>query len=126
MTGNCSTGTPWFGTPAKSAEPARKKITISQVCKQVPGARANEHITPSTVCRWILSGAVARSGERLRLRATRAGSRWLVDPTDLEAFFAALSADPFASDAPATTPRSPAQRRKASDTAAKKLDQILA
>ncbi len=105
-----------------------KKLTVSQVCRQVPGARKNENITPSTVTRWILLGALGRSGDRVRLRATRAGSRWLVDPAELDAFFAALSADPSSGDSstPATPPRSPASRRKASDAAAKKLDQLLA
>ncbi len=68
------------------------KLTISQVCRTVPGARGADRICPSTVTRWILRGCPARDGTRVRLAATRCGSRWLVDADALEAFFAALSA----------------------------------
>lgn len=97
------------------------QLTVSQVCKRFPGARGARHVTPSTVTRWILAGCPARDGTRVRLAATRCGSRWLVKPTDLDAFFAALAADPTAtSTAPA--PRSPAARRRASEHASRKLE----
>lgn len=66
-------------------------LTISQVCRRLPGARGAEHVTPSTVTRWILHGCPARSGSRVRLNATRAGGRWLVLPADLDRFFTALA-----------------------------------
>lgn len=66
-------------------------LTISQVCRRLPGARGAEHVTPSTVTRWILHGCPARSGSRVKLAATRAGGRWLVQPADLDKFFAALA-----------------------------------
>jgi hypothetical protein len=88
-------------------------LTISQVCRRVPG-KAGASISPSTVTRWILLGCPARDGIRVRLAATRAGSRWLIDPTDLDAFFARLKGDidpsPRTASAPATDP---ARRAKA-------------
>jgi hypothetical protein len=86
-------------------------LTVSQVCRQFPGARGARHVTPSTVTRWILAGCPARSGERVRLAATRCGSRWLIRPVDLDAFFTALKGD--IADAPSSVPNPSAGRRRA-------------
>ena len=51
-------------------------LTISQVCRRFPGARGARHVTPSTVTRWIVAGCPSRTGERVRLAATRVGGRW--------------------------------------------------
>jgi hypothetical protein len=95
-------------------------LTVSQVCKRFPGARGARNVTPSTITRWILAGCPARDGTRIRLAATRCGSRWLVKPTDLDAFFAALAADPLPTNT-SLAPRSPAARRRATEHAAREL-----
>jgi hypothetical protein len=94
------------------------KLTIAQLCRRIPGARGAERISPSTVARWISAGCPARDGTRVRLRATRAGSRWLVDPADLDAFFAALAADP--ATPPSAPPPSGRHRDRAERIAAAK------
>src|SRR5207253_640256 len=81
-------------------------LTVSQVCRRLPGARGANNATPSTVSRWILAGCPSRSGERVKLNATRAGSRWLVDTADLDKFFAALKGE--IDQPPAPTPTSSA------------------
>jgi hypothetical protein len=68
-------------------------LTISQLCRRLPGARGAKNVTPFTVARWILVGCPSRTGERVKLPATRAGSRWLIRPADLDHFFAALKGD---------------------------------
>ncbi len=80
-------------------------LTVSQVCRRYPGKGAGS-ISPSTVTRWILLGCMARDGTRVRLSATRVGSRWLIEPADLDAFFARLKGeiDPRPAPAPATAP----------------------
>jgi len=112
-----------FGDADAKHEP-EPLLTISQVCRRIPGARGNERITPSTVCRWILVGCPARNGQRVRLAATRAGSRWIVKLTALEEFFASLGATDPATSTPAKqhVPRTEAQRRTASEAAAKELE----
>jgi hypothetical protein len=93
-------------------------LTVSQIVARLPGARGARRVHPATVVRWITGGCPARDGTRVKLPATRAGSRWLVRPADLEAFFAALTADP----GPATTPpRSPAAANKATEAAVREL-----
>lgn len=94
-------------------------LTISQVCHRFPGARGAAHVTPSTVTRWILLGCPARDGNRVKLAATRAGGRWLVNPTDLDTFFTALAADPN------STPHRGQQTDKRDEHAGERAGQIL-
>jgi hypothetical protein len=95
------------------------QLTVSQVCARLPGSRGARRVCPSTVTRWILAGCPARDGTRVRLAATRAGSRWLVRESDLQVFFAALGADP-SSTAP-SVPRTSSALQKASELAAAAL-----
>ena len=89
-------------------------LSISQIVSRLPGARGARRLHPATVTRWILAGCPARDGRRVKLTATRVGSRWLVRGTDLDAFFAALAADPTPQDtAPAPHVTPPARRRAA-------------
>ena len=90
-------------------------LTVSQVCRRLPGARGAKNVTPSTVSRWILLGCPSRSGERVKLNATRAGSRWLIAPADLAAFFTALKgeSDPPPAPTPNTSAREASRRAKA-------------
>jgi hypothetical protein len=104
-----------------TASPAAGLLTVSQVCRRIPGARGNTTVSPSTVTRWILAGCPSRGGERVRLAAVRAGSRWLVAPRALDDFFGALGS----TVAPPPTPtgrRTEAQRRAASARAARELE----
>ncbi|MFO0822511.1 MAG: hypothetical protein U0792_05225 [Gemmataceae bacterium] len=108
------------GEAGQTSEPM---LTISQVCRRIPGARGNDRVTPSTITRWILSGCPARNGVRVKLQATRAGGRWLVGQKSLDAFFLALAATDAVPQSPTIQqkPRSEAQRQAASEAAAKEL-----
>lgn len=86
------------GTPREFG-PAAEQLTVSQICRAYPGSRGKPSLNPSTVTRWILSGCPARSGERVKLAASRVGGRWLVSPSDLQAFFAALASTRSGDDA---------------------------
>jgi len=103
-------------------------LTISQIVARLPGARGARRVHPATITRWILVGCPARDGHRVKLTATRAGSRWLVREADLEVFFAALAADP--SDMPPSpltsgpVSRSIASQRKSSERAARQLERM--
>lgn len=100
------------------------KLTVSQVCRAYPGSRGNPSLSPSTVTRWILLGCPSLSGERIKLKASRVDSRWMVDPSDLEAFFDALgSTRPGEGTSnPSAGRRSGCERRVASTRAAKELE----
>src|SRR5262245_41709972 len=92
-------------------------LTVSQVCQRYPGARGAQHVTRSTVNRWIIAGCPARDGTRVRLAATRIGRRWLIRPADLDAFENALGADPATPSAPPT----PTRRKRAAQRADEQL-----
>ena len=99
---------------------ARPLLTILEVCDRLPGKRGRR-VHPSTVTRWILTGCPARSGTRVRLAATRCGSRWVVDPADLDTFFTALAAYPQTPTTPA-----PALNRTDAQTRAARASDALA
>lgn len=82
-------------------------LTISQIAARLPGSRGASRVHPATITRWILTGCPDRTGTRVKLAATRAGTRWLVRVTDLDAFFAALAADSASVPAPAPRACSP-------------------
>jgi hypothetical protein len=96
-------------------------LSIAQVVSRLPGSRGARRVHPATVTRWILAGCPARDGRRVKLAATRAGSRWLVSEYDLHVFFAALAVDPDSAP-PAPTPRTTTAGRKASERAAAELE----
>src|SRR5262245_54965853 len=95
----------------------KKHVTVSQIIESFPGQRGAKRTAPATVSRWILKGCKSVSGEIVRLKATRVGYRWLVDPADLEAFFTALGA-PVEETAKVPTPT---QRPRAAELADAKL-----
>jgi hypothetical protein len=102
--------------PAESEQ----QLTVSQICARLPGARGAKRVSPSTVCRWIIAGCPARDGSRVRLAATRAGSRWLVFLRDLDEFFLRLAEDP-AAPTPNSPARTPAQRGRRGEAAERHL-----
>jgi hypothetical protein len=75
-------------------------LTISQIAARLPGSRGARRVHPATITRWILDGCPARNGVRVKLSATRAGTRWLVRESDLHTFFEALGAEPPTAPAP--------------------------
>jgi hypothetical protein len=85
-------------------------LTVNQVREQLPGARGARRVSIATVTRWIISGSLARNGKRIKLRATRCGSRWLIHQTDLDQFFAALAGE--VETPPVVTSRKDARRLK--------------
>lgn len=102
-------------------------LTVTQVCARLPGARGAKRVAPSTVVRWVTIGCPSRTGERIRLRATRAGSRWLINPADLDGFFAALASDPpDASAPPVPSIRATSRRQRDHEATVRNLDRKLA
>ena len=103
-------------------EPIPRQLTISQVCERYPG-KSGSRMNRATPARWILLGCPALDGTRVRLKATRCGSRWLIDPGDLAAFFVALAATPLSppTASPPTPTRAETDRRTAAVRAAEEL-----
>ena len=97
-------------------------IPLIEYLKTLPGSRGAKHVSPATGIRWIHRGCPDRGGNRVRLKATRCGGRWLIRQSDADAFFAALAADPAPTDAPPS--RTPAQQARAADRASRELEKL--
>jgi hypothetical protein len=72
--------------------------------------------------RWIVKGAKAPDGTTVRLDATRLGGRWLTSREALQRFGDRLTPRLDREGRPA--PRGPAKRRRASERAAKQLQEV--
>ena len=55
----------------------------------------------SSIIRWILHGVELSTGERLRLRAQKSPSSWLIKQSDLDLFLDAITKDRLGEVAPA-------------------------
>ena len=94
-----------------------KLVSVSQIAKQVPGSRGSESQHPATITRWIVKGIKLRDGSRLRLKADRYGSRWMIKPSDFAQFLRDTTESFLPSDAASPAPRSPAKVRRAAEQA---------
>lgn len=95
-------------------------ITLSAVGRQFPGHRGGKSVNPSTVFRWVMTGAKATDGQRVQLEAVRVGGRWLTSKAAVSRFVDALSSSGRESQ---PLLRTPAARNRASEAAAAQLDQ---
>jgi hypothetical protein len=98
-------------------------LPLADACRLIPPARNGRRTHISTVLRWIPRGTSSPSGEVVRLEAVRLGGRWMTSREALQRYADRLTPHPT-TDAPATPPRTPTARRRASDRAAAELDRI--
>jgi hypothetical protein len=97
-------------------------IPLADAAKIVPPARSGKRTHLSTLLRWILVGAKAPDGSRVKLEAARLGGRWMTSREALQRFSDRLTPRPNEPDVPA--PRTPGTRRRASERAGKELDSL--
>jgi hypothetical protein len=104
---------------------AEQPIALKDACRLVPPARNGHRTHLSTLLRWILTGARSPAGGRVRLEAVRIGSRWMTSREALQRFAEALTPRLDAGSV-STTPalRTPTERRRASERAARELEQL--
>jgi Protein of unknown function (DUF1580) len=98
---------------------AETPIPLTAAARLVPPARRGKRTHLSTLLRWVLTGAVAPDGTRVRLEAVRLGGRWMTSRESIQRF--ALSLTPRLGDEAPEPPRSRAARARASDRAATEL-----
>jgi hypothetical protein len=106
-----------------------KLIGLAAATLLVPGHRANQHVAVETLWRWVVKGAKATTGTRVKLEACRVGSRWLTSAEAVGRFVENLTAASIESDGegeknepPVTTPAARTRRAKA---ASAELDEAL-
>jgi hypothetical protein len=91
-------------------------LSLSQAAKRLPAGRNGAPVSLACVLRWVLDGARAPDGQKVRLEAVRIGGRWITSIEALARFAEALT--PRTADGPAPT-RTPRQQR-----AEKELEQL--
>jgi hypothetical protein len=73
------------------------------------------------VLRWITEGVPGPDGRRVKLEGLRVGCRWLTSEEALARWAERLT--PEVEAAPPPAPRTPAQRKRAAEKAAKQLEE---
>jgi hypothetical protein len=96
-------------------------LTLAGACRILPRGRHGSRPHLSTVLRWILHGAPAPDGRRVKLAAVRVGCKWVTSRAALQEFVHALT--PRLAGEPGPPPRSPTQRRRADGRAKKQLEE---
>lgn len=98
---------------------------IAQAAKTIPTNRTGPNgprpVSLSCVLRWIIDGVRGPDGERVHLEAVKGPSGWITTPGAVSRFFVALTPT---RETKRTSPRTPGQRTRASERAARQLEQI--
>jgi hypothetical protein len=94
-------------------------VSLAQAAAMLPPGRRGSKVHLGTIMRWILDG-VKRPTGRVQLEAIRVGGRWLTSKEALQQFAERLTAD---CSQPVQWPRTPAARLRASELAAKRLEE---
>jgi hypothetical protein len=97
-------------------------VSLTEAARLLPPARDGRPVHTSCILRWCLRGARSPAGSRVRLEAVRLGGRWVTSKQAIQRFADRLT--PQLGDAPTTTPRTPAARRRASERAEKQLEKL--
>jgi hypothetical protein len=98
-------------------------LSLTDAAKVLPKGRNGARPQLSTLLRWILGGVRALDGRLVRLEAVRLGRKWVTSRQALQRFVAALT--PSHSDTGASPPpRTANQRRRASERAGMKLEEV--
>lgn len=93
-------------------------MSLATAANLVPGEQPGRGVSPSTVFRWGMHGVSLPDGRRVKLRMWRVGRKWLTTRGALAEFIEAQQPEERSAS---TTPRPPAQRRRASEAAAGEL-----
>lgn len=92
-------------------------ITLPEAGRRLPAHRGSGRVPPSTVLRWGRRGTLAADGRRICLEMVRVGSRWVTSVEARGRYVDALTAAALPDAAP--TPRTPSDRRRSAEAAAK-------
>jgi hypothetical protein len=95
---------------------------LTRAARRIPPTRLDRPVTLGCLLRWINPGVRGPNGRRIQLEAARLAGKWVTTPGAIRRFVLAQTPNLAAEDP--GTPRTPAQRRKATELAAKALNKI--
>ncbi|MBO0698079.1 MAG: hypothetical protein J2P46_06780 [Zavarzinella sp.] len=113
--------------PSESPLVQEPWISLSQAAKLFPPARRGRPVSASCVWRWHRVGVRTADGRRVHLEALRVVNRYVTSEPAVHRFILAQQSPTPAvrSDAPTPeAPRTPGQRTRASERAARKLQEV--
>ena len=93
-------------------------LSLNEVGRMFKDSEKPEGYGYNSLFRWVVHGAKTFDGRRVRLEAIRLGMRWQTSRAAVERFIAARSNFPESDE----EARSPAERKRASDHAARELE----
>jgi hypothetical protein len=97
-------------------------LSLAQAAREpLPRGRNGAKPTLSCLFRWILNGVNGPTGDRVRLEAVRLGNRWITSREAIQRFAERLTPRLDESQ-PIRSPRTPTQRSRAAEQAAKELE----
>ncbi len=109
-------------SPVRAEIAAGLGLSLSQAARRLPSSRGGRPVHSSCVWRWINDGVRLPDGAIVKLEAARLAGRWLTSTPAIERFLARQT--PTTETASMPVPRTPTQRRKASERAARELERI--
>jgi hypothetical protein len=95
---------------------------LATIASWIPPAHGGRKTHLSTVLRWILKGARAHDGTKVRLEAVRLGGRWMSSREAFQRFAERLT--PRFEVTPPAIAGSPMARTKAAERAEKELERM--
>src|SRR5262245_25487625 len=100
-------------------------ISLAAAARMIPPHRGSR-TAPSTVFRWLTRGVRLPGGQILRLEGLRLADRWLTTCEAVQRFLVAQheAHGLHASNPGPTPPRTPAQRQRAAERAAARLEDL--
>jgi hypothetical protein len=102
----------------KKEQKANSLRSVAATANSIQSCRIDGTVHPATVVRWICRGVQLRKGSILRLSAVRSPGGWLIAPSAVDDFLAALTADRICEPAPPPAAASAARDRRHARTAA--------
>ncbi len=96
--------------------------TLTRASRRVPRTRQDVPVTLGCLLRWITTGVIGPDHQRIKLEAARLAGKWVTTPGAIRRFVAAQT--PRGNAEPTSLPRTPQQRSKADERAARKLKEI--
>jgi hypothetical protein len=96
-------------------------LSLAAAAHRLLSLRQDRPVNPATVLRWVLKGTLLPDGTRLRLPAVKVAGRWCTTVEALEGYLADITAAALPVSTTAA-PRSPIQRKRASERANEALE----
>jgi hypothetical protein len=98
-------------------------LSLAQAARRFPPFRLGRPVSPSCVWRWCRQGVKAPGASVVRLEAVRVSGRWLTSAEAISRFVARQTpAGDNEVSAPTPPPRTPGQRRRGNERAARVLE----